>query len=211
VATLGAVQGCIPVIVGGTGMAVAMVSDRRSSGTYLEDEGIEWKAGKWISDRLGDKVHANATAFNRKLLLTGEAFNEEPAAKKPAALPPAVENVREVDQRAARRPDQQPSATAANDSYISSKVKARFVDQKDFHVQQVKVTTEAGTTYLMGLVSRARRRAPPPRSPAPPRVSRRSCGCSNTSAKKKPAASTAPSSPPSANPVNQRSQHHEPS
>ena len=77
VATLGAVQGCIPVIVGGTGMAVAMVSDRRSSGTYVEDEGIEWKAGKWISDRLGDKVHVNATAFNRKLLLTGEAFNEE--------------------------------------------------------------------------------------------------------------------------------------
>ena len=76
-ATLVSVQGCIPVIVGGTGMAVAMVSDRRSSGTYVEDEGIEWKANKWVADRLGDKVHLNATAFNRKLLLTGEAFNEE--------------------------------------------------------------------------------------------------------------------------------------
>ena len=42
----------------------------------------------------------------------------------------------------------------SNDSYISSKVKARFVDQKEFHVQQVKVTTEASTVYLMGLVSR---------------------------------------------------------
>ena len=41
----------------------------------------------------------------------------------------------------------------SNDSYISTKVKARFVDQKDFHIQQVKVVTEAGTTYLLGLVT----------------------------------------------------------
>lgn len=151
VATLGAVQGCIPVIVGGTGMAVAMVSDRRSSGTYVEDEGIEWKAGKWISDRLGDKVHVNATAFNRKLLLTGEAFNEE-SREEAGRLATSVENVREVINELRVAPTSS-LGNRANDSYISSKVKARFVDQKDFHIQQVKVVTEAGTTYLMGLVT----------------------------------------------------------
>jgi osmotically-inducible protein OsmY len=41
----------------------------------------------------------------------------------------------------------------SNDSYISSKVKARFVDQKDFRIQHVKVVTEASTVYLLGLVS----------------------------------------------------------
>ena len=151
VATLGSVQGCIPVIVGGTGMAVAMVSDRRSSGTYVEDEGIEWKAGKWISDRLGDKVHVNATAFNRKLLLTGEAFNEE-SREEAGRLATSVENVREVINELRVAPTSS-LGNRANDSYISSKVKARFVDQKDFHIQQVKVVTEAGTTYLMGLVT----------------------------------------------------------
>ena len=55
-------------------------------------------------------------------------------------------------QQAARRPTSTLGARA-NDSYISSKVRPAFVDQKDFHVQQVKVVTEAGTTYLMGLVS----------------------------------------------------------
>ena len=95
IGTLVAAQGCIPVIVGGTGMAVAMVSDRRSSGTYLEDEGIEWKAGKWINERLGDKVHANATSFNRKLLITGEAFNEA-SRDEAGRLAAAVDNVREV-------------------------------------------------------------------------------------------------------------------
>ena len=150
-ATLVSVQGCIPVIVGGTGMAVAMVSDRRSSGTYVEDEGIEWKANKWVADRLGDKVHLNATAFNRKLLLTGEAFNEE-SREEAGRIAATVETVREVVNELRVAPTSSLSARA-NDSYISSKVKARFVDQKDFHIQQVKVVTEAGTTYLLGLVS----------------------------------------------------------
>ena len=152
IGTLAAAQGCIPVIVGGTGMAVAMASDRRSSGTYVEDEGIEWKANKWINDRLGDKVHVNATSFNRKLLITGEAFNQE-SLEEAGRLAAAVDNVREVVNELRVAPTSTFGARS-NDSYISSKVKARFVDQKEFHVQQVKVTTEAGTVYLMGLVSR---------------------------------------------------------
>jgi len=152
IGTLAAAQGCIPVIVGGTGVAVAMVSDRRSSGTYVEDEGIEWKANKWINDRLGDKVHVNATSFNRKLLITGEAFNQE-SLEEAGRLAAAVDNVREVVNELRVAPTSTFGARS-NDGYISSKVKARFVDQKEFHVQQVKVTTEAGTVYLMGLVSR---------------------------------------------------------
>ena len=151
VATLGAVQGCIPVIVGGTGMAVAMVSDRRSSGAYVEDEGIEWKTGNRINERLGDKVHVNATSFNRKLLLTGEAFNEA-SREEAGRIAAVVENVKEVVNELRIAPTSTFSARS-NDSYISSKVKARFVDQKDFRIQQVKVTTEAGTVYLMGLVT----------------------------------------------------------
>ncbi|WP_079432772.1 BON domain-containing protein [Zoogloea sp. LCSB751] len=149
--TLAAAQGCIPVIVGGTGMAVAMVSDRRSSGAYVEDEGIEWKSVKRIEDALGDKVHVNTTAFNRKLLLTGEAFNEA-SRDEAGRIAAAVENVKEVVNELRVAPTSTLSARS-NDSYISSKVKARFVDQKDFRVQQVKVVTEASTVYLMGLVT----------------------------------------------------------
>ncbi len=150
-ATLSAAQGCIPVIVGGTGMAVAMVSDRRSSGTYVEDEGIEWKASKWVSDRLGDKVHLNTTSFNRKLLLTGEAFNEA-SRDEAGRIAASVENVREVVNELRVAPTSTFSARS-NDSYVSSKVKARFVDQKEFRIQHVKVVTEANVVYLLGLVS----------------------------------------------------------
>ena len=151
IGTLTAAQGCIPVIVGGTGAAVAMATDRRSSGTYVEDEGIEWKAGNRINERLGDKVHVNVTSFNRKLLLTGEAFNEA-SREEAGRIAAAVENVKEVVNDLRIAPTSTLSARG-NDSYISSKVKARFVDQKDFRIQQVKVTTEAGTVYLMGLVT----------------------------------------------------------
>jgi osmotically-inducible protein OsmY len=149
--TLAAAQGCIPVIVGGTGMAVAMVSDRRSSGAYVEDESIEWKSVKRIEDALGDKVHVNATAFNRKLLLTGEAFNEA-SRDEAGRIAAAVENVKEVVNELRVAPTSTLSARS-NDSYISSQVKARFVPQKAFRVQQVKVVTEASTVYLMGLVT----------------------------------------------------------
>ncbi len=151
-AATAALQGCIPAVVGGTGVAVAMVSDRRSSGTYVEDEGIEWKSNKWINDRLGDKVHVNSTSFNRKLLLTGEAFNEA-SRDEAGRLAAAVDNVREVVNELRVAPTSTFGARS-NDSYLSSKVKARFVDQKEFHITHVKVVTEAGTVYLMGLVSR---------------------------------------------------------
>lgn len=151
VGTLAAAQGCVPVIIGGTGAAVAMATDRRSSGTYVEDEGIEWKADKRINDRLGDKVHVNATSFNRKLLLTGEAFNEA-SRDEAGRVGGAVENVKEVVNELRVAPTSTLSARG-NDGYISSKVKARFVDQKDFRVHQVKVVTEAGAVYLMGLVT----------------------------------------------------------
>jgi osmotically-inducible protein OsmY len=41
----------------------------------------------------------------------------------------------------------------SNDSYITSKVKGRFVDTNRFNAIHVKVVTEAGNVYLMGLVT----------------------------------------------------------
>jgi osmotically-inducible protein OsmY len=41
----------------------------------------------------------------------------------------------------------------SNDSYITSKVKARFIDHNRFSANHVKVVTEAGTVYLLGQVT----------------------------------------------------------
>ena len=42
----------------------------------------------------------------------------------------------------------------SNDTLITSKVKARFVDQNKFQINHVKVVTERGVVYLMGIVTR---------------------------------------------------------
>jgi osmotically-inducible protein OsmY len=42
-----------------------------------------------------------------------------------------------------------------NDSYITSKVKARFVEANKFAPNHVKVVTERQVVYLMGLVRHA--------------------------------------------------------
>ena len=61
---------CLPVIVGGVVAGGAMAADRRTSGTYIEDEAIELKAERAIKAEIGAKIHANVTSFNRIVLIT---------------------------------------------------------------------------------------------------------------------------------------------
>ena len=152
-ATLVSVQGCIPVIVGGTGMAVAMVSDRRSSGTYVEDEGIEWKVSTLVNEKLGDKAHVNYTSYNRRVLLSGEVPSEDARAEA-ERLTLATNNVAGVFNELTVGPASS-FGDRSNDSFITSKVKSRFVDAGKFNPMHVKVVTEAGTVFLLGLVTQA--------------------------------------------------------
>jgi osmotically-inducible protein OsmY len=145
-------QGCLPLMAAGAGAGVMVATDRRTSGTYLEDEGIEVRAGSRISDKYKDRVHVNLTSFNRTVLLTGEAPTAEIRAdvEKLVGEVPNVRSVANEVQIAGTS-----SLTArGNDSFITSKVKARFVDIGKFSANHVKVVTEAGTVYLLGLVTR---------------------------------------------------------
>jgi len=151
-AALPLVNGCAPILVGGAAATGAMVGvDRRTVGTMAEDQGIEVKAANRIRQKFGD-AHINVTSFNRRVLLTGEIGS---AAAKTAAgqIAQAVENVREVFNELQVAGNTALSARA-NDSYLTSKVKTRFVDAQKFNALHVKVVTENGVVYLMGLVKR---------------------------------------------------------
>ena len=69
-------QGCFPLAATGLGAAVMMVDDRRSTGVYVEDENIEWKARGRLLERFKD-VHVNVTSFNLTVLVTGEVPGEQ--------------------------------------------------------------------------------------------------------------------------------------
>lgn len=151
-AALPQLQGCFPVAATGVAAGVIAAEDRRTVGTITEDQGIEFKASSRISEKFKDGVHVNVTSYNRMVLLTGEAPDE---ATKTAIgrIARAVENVRDVWNEIAIAGVSSLSSRT-NDAVITSKVKARFVDAQKFSPFHVKVVTENGVVYLLGLVKR---------------------------------------------------------
>ena len=146
-----ALQGCVEMAAVGVGAAALTVVDRRTTGALVEDEGIELRAANRIGERFGDKAHINVTSFNRSVLLTGEAPDERARAEI-EKIAHAVPNLRSVTN------DIQVAGVSTlgartNDSFITSKVKARFLDAGRFNPLHVKVVTEAGVVYLMGIVT----------------------------------------------------------
>ncbi len=144
---------CVPALIAvGAGGAALVATDRRTAGAQVEDESIELKIVDQIRVDYGDRVHVNVTSYNGMVLLTGEV----PDAVAQASVGNAAKNtqkVRSVQNETVIGPNANLSART-NDSYITTKVKARFVEPNKFPPNAVKVVTERAVVYLMGLVSR---------------------------------------------------------
>lgn len=147
-------QGCAPVAITGATTAVSTVAaDRRTTGTMIEDEAIEIKSRLALSDlkELNDRVHINFTSFNTTVLVSGEAPTEEDR----QAVIDLVKNVEKVtvvhDEITVAAPSSLLSRSA--DSVITAKIKAKLIAEQDLSTLHIKVVTENGVTYLMGLVS----------------------------------------------------------
>ena len=142
---------CAPMVIGGAVMGSMMATDRRTSGTQVEDEGIELRAASRIRENLGERVHINVTSYNRQMLLTGEVptAQDRQLVERVVAT---VENVRSV----VNEIGVQPVSTLtqrSSDTLITGRVKAAFVDAKDLFANSFKVVTERGTVFLMGRVT----------------------------------------------------------
>lgn len=142
---------CFPVIVGGAAMTGLVATDRRTSGTQLEDEGIELRAASRIRDNLGDRAHVNVTSYNRRVLLTGEVPAEQDR-QLVEQLVSRVENVQSVVNELAVL-GSSTLTQRATDTLVTGRVKASFVDAKDLFANAYKVVTERGTVYLLGRVT----------------------------------------------------------
>ena len=145
-------QGCLPVVAASavSGGALATL-DRRSLGTQTDDETVEWKASSRVGEKFSDNVHLNFTSYNRRVLVTGEVPSEEVKGEIERIVV-GVPQVQGVYNELAVAPVTSFS-TRSNDSYITTRVKSRFVDSGKFSAVHVKVVTEAGVVYLLGLVT----------------------------------------------------------
>lgn len=150
--SLPALQGCVTAVATGVGAGALMIADRRNAETYLADEAIEIRAFNRINEKFADKVHVNVTSYNLKVLLTGEVPDAGIKDELEKAIA-GVANVKGVTNEVTIGASSSFGARS-NDTYITSKVKARFIDANKFQANHVKVVTEAGTVFLLGMVTR---------------------------------------------------------
>ena len=143
--------GCAALVVGGAVGTAFVVSDRRSSGTQVEDQAIELKAVTRIREAVGERGHINITSYNRIVLLTGEVASDADRTAIEQAVA-KIENVRSVVNELAAMGSSSLTARS-NDTILTSKVKASHVDAKDLQANAIKVVTERGSVFLMGRVT----------------------------------------------------------
>ena len=147
------IQGCAAAVVAGGATGAAVAVDRRTTGTMIEDESIELKAGQAFRNdpEINDNAHWNVTSFNTIVLISGEAPTQEMKERMGNIIQglPKVSHVYNEITIAA------PSAlvSRSSDSLITSKVKTKLLTLDNFDGTKVKVVTEKGIVYLMGLVS----------------------------------------------------------
>ena len=143
--------GCVPLVVAGAVGGTALVAtDRRSVGAQADDEAIELKVSNAINTQYGESVHAISTSYNGIVLLSGEVPTAE-IFTSIGNLAKSTAKVRSVHNELAVGPNADLSVRS-NDTFITSKVKSRFVEANKFSATHVKVVTERGIVYLMGIV-----------------------------------------------------------
>ena len=151
---LPALPGCVGVaVVAGVGATAMVATDRRTTGAQMDDESIELKIATAASSSYGaNEVHLNVTSYNATVLLTGEIPNDT-VRKDLVKVARGTERVKAVEDYMVIGPPSDLGARS-NDTYITSKVKARFLESDKFSGKDIKVVTERSTVYLMGIVRR---------------------------------------------------------
>jgi osmotically-inducible protein OsmY len=148
-------QGCATAVVTGAATGASVIYDRRTTGAVIDDQGIEFKAAYEIFNNksIYDQSHINVTSYNGVVLLTGETLTEE-LKQQVTNLVKRLPKVRRVhNELLIAAPSALPSRSS--DTWITSKIKAKLTAELGSDTLFVKVVTEHGVVYLMGLVSQA--------------------------------------------------------
>lgn len=152
-ASLPAIHGCAAVVVGGAATVAVVADDRRKAGVVLEDQEIELRAVDRLASAFPEKtVSVSTISYNHHVLLVGQVPDEATRAKL-AEIIKTIPNVAKIyNETTVSGVTSFTSET--NDANITTKVKARLVENEKVSANHVKVVTEAAVVYLMGLVTK---------------------------------------------------------
>lgn len=147
-------QACGPAFISSATTAATLLHDRRTTGTIIEDKAIELRAADLLRQepQLKENARVKVAAFNRNLLIMGQAPDQQTADE----IEQLFKEIKEVDKvyNELEIGDRKPITAYTNDSWITTKVKAAAFGRDQVDPLRVKVYTEDGTVYLMGLVTR---------------------------------------------------------
>lgn len=144
-------SGCGVLAVGGVVAGASVMADRRTPAVQAIDKGIELEASNALSKRFGDDAHINVSAFNQKVLLTGEVKNAE-IKDQAGAYVKAMKNARTVFNELLIGPNSTYSARA-NDSYLESKIKTQMIFTDKLPSNSMTIVAEGSSVYLMGILT----------------------------------------------------------
>jgi|EndMetStandDraft_6_1072998.scaffolds.fasta_scaffold00060_7 osmotically-inducible protein OsmY len=147
-------QGCLAgAFVAGSATTGGLVTDPRPLSTIKEDEEINFRVTKQLADdsELNATSHVAAVSYNKVVLLTGQAFNEELKAKAEhdAKSTPHVRRV--FNEIAINVPI--PVYRRAQDVGITSAVKTKMFANRELKSNNFKIVTEDGVVYILGIAT----------------------------------------------------------
>nr|WP_154325375.1 division/outer membrane stress-associated lipid-binding lipoprotein [Pantoea sp. 201603H] len=152
-------QGCAAVVVGSAAVATKSATDPRTVGTQVDDGTLELRVSNALGkdQQIKNDTHIVATAYQGKVLLTGQAPNSD-IANRAKQIAMGVDGANEVYNEI-RQGNKVSIGTASSDTWITTKVRSQLLASDQVKSSNVKVTTEDGEVFLLGMVTDAEAKA----------------------------------------------------
>ncbi|SET15471.1 division/outer membrane stress-associated lipid-binding lipoprotein [Thorsellia anophelis] len=146
-------QGCIAAVAGGAVVATKAATDPRSVGTQVNDGTLELRVESAINqdEQMRAETRVSATAFKGVVVLAGQAPSPE-LQNRAKQIAEGVEGVTRVH-NGIRIGTPIGLDVAANDTWITTKVRSQLLTSSDVKSSNIKINTENGEVFLLGLVT----------------------------------------------------------
>ncbi|GGP68849.1 BON domain-containing protein [Shewanella saliphila] len=154
IAVLALLQGCAGAVMVGAVGGAKMANDERSMSTQISDTNADFTIASALSkhDDLNNQTNIAAVVMNSNVLMIGQAPNSMLRDK-------AIRVVQELEiggkiHNQIRIGTPTSFTTRSNDTWVTTKVKGRMLNEKSLDITRIKVVTENGEVFLLGLIDR---------------------------------------------------------
>lgn len=146
-------QSCFVAGAAAGAAAIAMVYDHRSISNTLTDTKIANKivARLKMDKSMWEESHIEVTTFNHVVLLTGQTPKPEWRQEAGDIAKSALDVDKVYNQLSIEGPTS--SLTRTSDAWITTKIRTEMLANTDLKSSSIKVVTENGSVYLMGMLT----------------------------------------------------------